>query len=411
MNLSARSDEEPLAGGRLAMPVTASTGQDTLTVSIVFPALNEAAAIGPCVEQAREALARSGLPGEVVVVDNASTDQTAEIARRSGARVVTERRRGYGAACLCGLMAARGEFVVLLDADATYPVEMVREFVQAMRDGGADLVLGNRFGGLMERGSMPLLNRYLGNPLLSGMTRLLFRASLTDFLCGMRAIRRDRIPALELRMPGMEFATEMFVKALDHGMTVREVSIPYRPRLGPSKLRRLPDAWRYVEYMLVFSPALLLLWPGALLLVFGITLQVLLLSGPRMLLFRTWDVHTNLAGLAAALAGSTLLVLGIVATSFASSIGLRFRHSPVARAVARAGDRPVRIAAGLFALVGASMWIAVVGRWVASGFGALAAVPYLSLATTLFASGFELLVASFLVHVMRLGLTADRRGA
>ena len=373
-----------------------------MVVSIIFPALNEEAAIARCVEQATHALARAGLHGEVVVVDNRSTDRTAEVAARAGARVVTEPRPGYGAACLRGLREARGECLLLLDADGTYPAEMVAEFVHAMREGGADIVLGNRFGGLMERGSMPLLNRYVGNPILSGMTRILFRAPLTDIHCGMRGIRRDRVAALDLRMPGMEFATEMLVKALDQGMNIGELTIPYRPRLGPSKLRPLRDAWRHTEYMFIFSPSMLFLWPGALLYLLGTGLQVLLVSGPRMLLFRTWDVHTNLAGLAAALIGSTLIVLGVVAAAFAWSIGMRFRHSPVARALARGGDRPVRIAAILLALTGGGMWGWVIVRWVASGFGSLAAVPYLSLATTLLASGLELLVAAFLVHIMQM---------
>ncbi len=407
---SSSSEHEPLAPAAVSTPVTGARAGEALTVSIVFPALNEEAAIAECVDQAREALARNGLHGEVVVVDNGSSDRTGGIAALRGARVVTERRRGYGAACLRGLMEARGAFVLLLDADATYPVEMVGDFVRAARDDGADVVLGNRFGGLMERGSMPFLNRYLGNPMISGMTRLLFRARVTDFLCGMRGIRRDRIAALDLRMPGMEFATEMVVKALDHGMKVRELSIRYRPRLGPSKLRRFRDAWRYAEYMLVFSPSLLFLWPGVFLLLLGTAVQVFLLSGPRMLFFRTWDIHTNLAGLAAALAGSTLLVLGLVGATFAWSIGMRFRHSPVARTVASGGDGPVRIAGALLALVGASMWITVIGRWVASGFGSLAAVPYLSLATTLLASGLELLGAAFLVHIMRLKTRRDHGG-
>jgi glycosyltransferase involved in cell wall biosynthesis len=376
-------------------------------VSIVFPALNEEAAIARCVDQAIAALARSGLRGEVVVVDNGSTDRTAQIARQRGARVVTEARPGYGAACIRGLKEAQGDFVLLLDADATYPVEMVGEFVRVLRDEGADVVLGNRFAGLMERGSMPFLNRYIGNPILSGMTRVLFGAGLTDIHCGMRGVRRDRVAALDPRMPGMEFATEMVVKALDRGMRVRELDVPYRPRLGSSKLRPLRDAWRHAEYMLVFSPAVLLLWPGFILFVLGTGLQLVLLPGPRMLLFRVWSFHTNLAGLAAALIGSTLLVLGLVAATFAWSIGMRFPHSRVARAAARIGDRPVRTAATLLALAGTSMWIAVIVHWVASGFGSLAAVPYLSLATTLLASGLELLVAAFLVHIIRLKTAAD----
>jgi len=385
--------------------------EDALTVSIVFPALNEEAAITQCVDQAMAAIGRAALRGEVLVVDNGSTDGTAAIAGRRGARVVTERRRGYGAACLRGLTEAQGEFVLLLDADATYPVEMVEQFVGTMRDGGADVVLGNRFGGLMERGAMPWLNRYIGNPILSAMTRLLFRARLTDIHCGMRGIRRDRVAALDVRMPGMEFATEMVVKALDQGMRVSELSVPYRPRLGSSKLHPLRDAWRHAEYMLVFSPSLLFLWPGLVSFLIGTALQLVLLTGPRMVLFRTWDVHTNLAGLAAALAGSALLVLGLVASAFAWSIGMRFRHSPVARAVARAGDSPWRIAGLVLTLAGGSMWISVIGRWVASGFGSLAAVPYLSLATTLLATGLELLVAAFLVHIIGLKTRRDSAAA
>lgn len=392
----------------MSVPSRAARDEPTPTVSIVFPALDEEAAIGQCVERARAALGRGGWRGEVVVVDNGSTDRTAEVASGGGARVVTEARRGYGAACLRGLTDATGEFVLLLDADATYPVEMVGEFVRAMREGGADVVLGNRFGGLMERGSMPLLNRYIGNPILSGMTRALFGAPLTDIHCGMRAIRRDRVAELDLSMPGMEFATEMVVKALDQGLRVQEVSISYSPRVGLSKLRPLRDAWRHAEYMLVLSPALLL-WPGLLLFFFGTALQVLLLSGP-IVLFRRWDVHTNLAGLAAALGGATLIVLGLVAAAFAWWIGVRFRHSWLARTVGKAGDRPVRVVAALLAVTGASMWAAVIGRWVGSGFGALAAVPVLSLATTLFTSGLELLAASFLMRVMHLKTRARRAG-
>lgn len=410
MRRSPSSDREPVSVAVEDNQATPAARGEPPSVSIVFPALNEEAAIARCVEKARQAVAQAGLRGEVVVVDNGSTDRTAEIARRSGARVVTESRRGYGVACLRGLQEARGQFAILLDADDTYPVDMVGHFVRAMRDEGADVVLGNRFSGQMEPGSMPLLNRYVGNPILSGMTRLLFRVPLTDIHCGMRGVRRDRLAALDLGMPGMEFATEMVVKALDQGMQVRQLSIGYRPRLGASKLRPLRDGWRHAEYMLVFSPSFLFLWPGAVLFVIGAALQIFLLSGPRMLFFRVWDVHTNLAGLAAALAGSTLLGLGFVASSFAWSIGMRFRHSPIARAVARAGDRPVRIAAVTLALAGAAMWIAVIGRWIASGFGALAAVPYLSLATTLLTSGLELLVAGFLVHIVRLK-AATRAGS
>ena len=370
-------------------------------VTVLFPCLDEEQAIGGCVSDALGVLQEAGLQGEVLVVDNASTDRSAEIARERGARVVTEERRGYGSAYLRGLEEARGDYIVMLDADGTYPVEMVPEFVQRMRD-GAQLVIGNRFAGKMDREAMPLLNRYVGNPILSGMTRLLYRVRLRDIHCGMRGIRRDVVPGLELQTPGMEFATEMIVKALDHGLTFEQVGIPYRPRVGESKLHPLRDAWRHVEYMLVFSPLLLFLLPGLLLYLFGVAVQLVLLFGPRLIFFRVWGVHTNLAGLAASMTGMTLMVLGMVSCAQAWSIKMRFRHSPVSRWIARRGHRWIRMIGLGFFLSGLGMWTSIIIAWWRSGFGELAAMSYLSLATTLLASGLELVGASFLVHVISL---------
>ncbi|MCK6528171.1 glycosyltransferase family 2 protein [Myxococcota bacterium] len=372
-------------------------------ISVVFPCLNEEAAIGDCVEAASRALGESGFAGEVLVVDNGSTDRSAEIAAAAGARVIPELRRGYGSAYLRGFAEARGECIVLLDADGTYPAELIGEFARAVLSGEADMVIGNRFAGLMEAEAMPFLNRYLGNPVLSGMTRVLFRVGLADIHCGMRAIRRSRVPELLLQTPGMEFATEMIVKALDSGLAVKEVGIPYRPRIGESKLMPMRDAWRHVEYMLVFAPSVSFLWPGALLFAGGLALQALLLAGPRFLLFRPFDVHAHLAGVAATLLGATLLGLGNVGAVYAWSIGLRFRHGPLARWVARSGDRPSRLGGIALTGAGALMWAAVVVSWAASGFGELAAVPYLALATSLLAAGVGLLGTAFIVHVIRLG--------
>jgi glycosyltransferase involved in cell wall biosynthesis len=376
-------------------------------LSIVFPCLNEEEAIGACVRRARAAIDAVGGAGEVVVADNGSTDRSAEIARAEGARVLREDRRGYGAACHRAMLEAHGRSVILLDADDTYPVEDAPAFVALLED-GADFVMGNRFGKPMDRRAMPFLNRYVGNPILSGMTRLLFHARLRDIHCGMRAIRRDRLESLDLRTPGMEFATEMVVKALDRDLDVREVAISYRPRVGESKLNPLGDAWRHIEYMLAFSPAVLLLWPGLLLFLGGLAIQIVLLSGPRAVFFRTWDFHTNLAGLTSSLVGATLLLLGVVAAAFAASIGIRFRYSATARWVVRAGPVWLRVAGSVMALIGAGMWLILVAQWLATGFGNLAAVPYLSFATTLLGAGGEFLVAAFLVQVIGLAPAAMR---
>ncbi|HXF94995.1 MAG TPA: glycosyltransferase family 2 protein [Gemmatimonadales bacterium] len=389
--------------GAGAAPAAASpTAGRRPAVSVVFPCLNEQDAIGACVTRAREAMTAAGLDGEVVVVDNGSTDGSAAIAAAHGARVVHEPSRGYGNACRRGLLEATGDSIVLLDSDGTYPVELVGEFVRRIEQDGADLVIGNRFAGRLEHGAMPFLNRYVGNPVLSWLTRLLFRANVADIHCGMRAVRRDRVAALDLRTPGMEFATEMVVKAVDQDLTIAEVPLPYRQRIGRSKLSPWRDAWRHVEYMLALSPMVLFVWPGITLYLGGLAVQLVLLSGPRPLLFRAWDVHTNLAGLAASLCGATLIALGLVAIAYAWTAGLRFRHSPAARAIARLRDAPVRIAGVVVAATGAAMWILLVLRWALSGFGSLAAVPFLSLATSLLASGLELLGAAFLIHMIHL---------
>lgn len=371
-------------------------------VTVLFPCFNEEAAIGGCVEQSIQVMQEAGINGEVLVVDNASTDRSPDIARESGARVVREERKGYGSAYLRGFSEARGQIIIMLDADGTYPAEMIPDFVQAMRDGDVEMVIGNRFAGKMEQDAMPLLNRYVGNPILSGMTRLLYRVSLKDIHCGMRGIRRSVIPRLSLQTPGMEFATEMIVKALDHELRFKQLDIPYRPRIGDSKLSPLRDAWRHVEYMLVFAPVTFFIMPGFLLYLFGMAIQLFLLAGPKWFGFHTWDVHTNIAGLAAAMTGMTLMVLGMVSCAQAWSVKMRFRHSRIARWIASRGDPFIRLLGLTFFLLGLGTWLYITVTWWLSDFGALSAMPILTLATILLSSGLELLGAAFLVHVISL---------
>ncbi len=379
----------------------------TATVSIAFPCLNERESIGGCVETALGQLAKDGFRGEVVVADNGSTDGSPEIAMEQGAPVVVEGTRGYGAACRRALLEARSDYVVLLDADGTYPIDQLGDFIRPLASGRADMVIGNRFAGRMEKDAMPLLNRILGNPALSGLTRSLFRIPLADIHCGMRAIRRDLVDRLDLRTPGMEFATEMIVRASDRGFRIAEVPIRYGARQGASKLNPLRDGWRHVEYMLVFAPTAAFVWPGILLGALGFLVQLLLISGPRMLLFRTWRVHTNLAGVAAALAGITLLAIGVMAIAFGRSAGVEFRHSRLARFISNdRGGVPRRLGLAML-IAGAAIWGLVVAGWVASGFGSLAAVPTLSIATTLLIGGLELVSAAMIVRIMGLGARAD----
>jgi hypothetical protein len=238
-------------------------------VSVLIPCLNEEEAIGAVVVQAFEGLERAGVEGEVLVIDNASEDRSAEIARQAGASVVHEPRRGYGSAYLAGLGAARGRYVVMADGDGTYDLNQIGDFVERLRN-GADMVLGSRLKGQIEPGAMPWMHRYIGNPVLTGMLRLMFGRVVTDAHCGLRALKREAVPELNLSTTGMEFASEMVVKATKRGLTIDEVEIPYHPRVGESKLNSFRDAWRHVRFMLVYSPTFLFAIPGAVMCVVGL---------------------------------------------------------------------------------------------------------------------------------------------
>jgi hypothetical protein len=258
-------------------PLGAPASERELEISVVIPCLNEESAIAQVVDQAFAGLAAAGVGGEVIVVDNGSEDRSAELARAAGATVVSEPRRGYGSAYLAGLGAARGRYVVMADADGTYPLDRLASFVERLR-AGADLVIGNRFGGTIHPGAMPWANRYVGNPLLTGMLNLLFRSGVADAHCGLRAVRRDVVPQLKLSATGMEFASEMVIKAGKRRLRIEEIPIDYRPRLGESKLSRGRDAWRHVRFMLVYSPLFLFLVPGGVAALGGLGAVVVLAS-------------------------------------------------------------------------------------------------------------------------------------
>jgi glycosyltransferase involved in cell wall biosynthesis len=274
-----------------------------LDVSVVIPCLNEAEGIVAVIDEAQRALHVAGLSGEVIVVDNASEDDSAALAREAGATVIAEPRRGYGSAYLAGLAAARGDAIVMVDADGTYPLDRIGEFVERLR-GGADMVLGSRFKGTIDPGAMPWPNRYLGNPLLTGMLNLLFRSGVSDAHCGLRAVRRDVLPELQLSATGMEFASEMVIKAGKRRLRVEEVPIGYRVRIGESKLSRFSDAWRHIRFMLVYSPAFLFVLPGGIAAVAGLA-GLIVLGSMRHL-------PDNWTGVSVAFAMLTILGLGVI---------------------------------------------------------------------------------------------------
>ena len=249
---------------------------EELTLSVVIPCLNEEENITEVRRRcARDVLLREGISGEVIVADNASEDRSAELAAAAGARVVHEPRRGYGSAYLAGFAAARGKYIVMGDADLTYDFNEIPRFVEQL-DAGADLVMGDRMDNI-QPGAMPWLHRYVGNPILSGILNFFFRTGIRDAHCGMRGLRRDGLPAMDLRTTGMEFACEMVIRASKERLDIREFPIEYHPRGGESKLSSFRDGWRHLRFLLVHSPTHLFMIPGAVITVLGALIALIVL--------------------------------------------------------------------------------------------------------------------------------------
>ncbi|HTS03469.1 MAG TPA: glycosyltransferase family 2 protein [Thermoanaerobaculia bacterium] len=346
----------------------------TPAVSVVMPCLNEAETVGRCVAEARAALERAGLDGEVVVADNGSTDGSQELARAAGARVVSVATRGYGAALAGGFAAARGEYVVMGDADLSYDFGAVPDFVAAL-DAGADLVMGSRFAGRIEKGAMPPLHRWLGNPALSGLGRLFFRAGVSDFHCGLRAFRRASLETLDLRTTGMEYASEMVVKAALFGLAIAEFPVTLRRdgRSRPPHLNTWRDGWRHLRFLLLYSPRWLFLVPGLALVLFGAALIFWLLPGPRAAFGATWDVHSILGGAAMVLVGAQAVFFGVCAKIFGITEGLLPRDPFLEPLFDRWVTLETGLAASAAALVlGAVLVAHVLLAWSAAGFRDLA---------------------------------------
>ena len=367
-------------------------------VSVVIPCLNEAASISECVRLARQTLSENGLRGEVVVADNGSTDGSAELAVAVGARVVHEPTRGYGNAYLAGFAAARGEYIVMADADLTYDFGDIPRFVEQL-EGGAELVMGNRMKNI-QPGAMPWHHRYIGNPLLTGMLNLFFRVGVKDAHCGMRALRRDVLPRLDLRTTGMEFASEMVIRAAKENLEIREIPIEYHPREGESKLSSFRDGWRHLRFLLVHQPTYLFIVPGVLMTLLGALISLIVLT--QISVFgRTWDVHTMIGGSLLTIVGSQVVALGLCARAY--GVYVLGEHD---RLFERA--RPwFRLEHGLLAgaavtLLGFAFGVVIFARWGEAGFGALSETRLAILAATLMIVGIQIFFTSFLLSILGL---------
>jgi glycosyltransferase involved in cell wall biosynthesis len=377
------------------------SGHTSITkVSVILPCLNEAASVGHVVEEARAALASTGVASEIIVVDNGSTDGSGALAETAGARVVYEPRRGYGAAYLAGFNAADGDTIIMADADGSYDLRSVPAFLDRITRGD-ELVVGSRFKGQIQDGAMPWLHR-LGSPFLSRLLNVLYKTGVDDAHCGMRALRREALKPMQLRMPGMEFASEMVVNAARAGLRIGEVPVDYRVRTGASKLHTFRDGWRHLRFLLLYSPTHLFLLPGAFLFAIGLVLLIALLPGPLTAGPFQLDIHFMLLGALLALVGAQVIALGLYAKTLAVALRLQRVDRTVAT-LRRAFSLERGLLAGvlLFAL-GFAVDVGIAAQWLSSGLGPLNEVRKALFALTAMLLGVQIAFSSLFLSALDL---------
>jgi len=379
---------------------------ETVELSVVMPCLNERETVGVCVRKALASLHEAGIRGEVIVGDNGSTDESVEIARSEGARVVHVEEKGYGSALRGGILAACGEYVVMADSDDSYDFGHITRFLEQLR-AGSDLVMGNRFRGGIAKGAMPPLHRYFGNPVLTGIGKLFFHSPCHDFHCGMRGFRKDSFVRMDIRSTGMEFASEMVVKAGLLGMKVSEVPTTLSPdgRSHPPHLRTWRDGWRHLRFLLLYSPRWLFLYPGTVLILLGLGVCAWLLPGPKTLNEIEFDVHTLLYAFASVLLGFQLVAFAVFTKVFAISEGLLPEDPRLSHAFEYITLETGLAFGGLLIAGGIGGSILAFSGWAKSSFGELDPVHILRIVMPSVFSltlGVQIICSSFFLSILGL---------
>ncbi len=381
----------------------AETAQ-AVEVSIVMPCLDEAETLAACIRKARRAIENHGLSAEIVVADNGSTDGSQVIARELGARVVDVTQRGYGSALIGGIDAARGRYVIMGDADDSYDFTAIAPLVVKLRD-GFDLVVGNRFAGGIEPGAMPWSHRWIGNPVLTFISRVFFHTPVGDMHCGLRGFRKKAYEEMHLRATGMEFASEMVIKASLRHMRIAEVPVTLRPdgRSRSPHLRTWRDGWRHLRFMLLFSPRWLFLYPGLALFAVGMLLSALLVAGPLRIGAVRLDIHTLLVAGFLSLLGYQAVLFAVFTKIFAIRAGFHPPHPQLQRIFRYVTLEVGVVTGGIMALVGLIALAIAVESWKSVGFGNLD--PSLTMrevipAVVLLALGTQTVFASFFISIL-----------
>ena len=376
-----------------------------IELSIVLPCLNEEKTLHVCLTKASDSISKLNLEGEIIVADNGSTDSSLKIAEQFGAKIVNVAVKGYGAALIEGIKSAKGKYIIMGDSDDSYALDQLEEFISKLREGN-DLVMGNRFKGGIEKGAMPWLHKYVGNPLLSFIGRLFFKVPIHDFHCGLRGFKRDAILKLNLISTGMEFASEMIVKAALSNLKITEVPTKLKPdgRDRAPHLRTWRDGWRHLIFLLASSPRWLFLYPGIFLFTLGTLGMILTSSGEVHIFNLNLNLNSFLVFTSLVLAGAQTILMGLIARVFASEHGFL----PVSKEFSffeKYFTLERGITLGLFLIFSSGIWfVKLISDWTGTKFNNFDLYTSVRISATLLLAlvlGFQILFASFFASLMK----------
>ena len=376
-------------------------GKET-EISIVLPCLNEEKAIGMCLDSINKVIIENKLDAEIIVVDNGSTDKSKEIVKGKQTKLralilIEEKQRGYGSAYLRGFREAKGSYIFMADSDGSYDFSEIPNFIKGLKEGN-EFVIGNRFKGKIEKEAMPFSHQHIGNPILSGILRLFFKTKIKDAHCGMRAITKTALEKLNLKTMGMEFASEMIIKAAKNNLKIKQLPINYKKRIGSSKLNSFPDGWRHLRFMLLYSPLFLFLIPGLVLFLLGLISGLLLYFGSLEVLGTKLYYHPMFLSAALVIVGYQLIIFALFAKTYATThLGEKntlqklYKHITIEKA---------GIIGILLAVIGIFIYLTIFVGWIESGFSSLQQVKNSIVALTLIIIGIQTIFSSFMLSIL-----------